>query len=645
MTAQACTSGGLYTKPAAGEQVDSAKKYSFQWDNNCLATGVDKIDIYLYSPSNGVNNLPIHAWIGVPATQQSYEVKLAPKWWNATSLVDLSLNIVPTGNQPWDTSNPFGPTWSALYHAPTDGSKPPSDAVVGSDDSNGLVQAFYAGGHLTAGGKAAAIICPLIVLFVVIGIYIRKLHLNRNNKTADWAEHMDKRMSRISLDWTAGGDGSAGPIPGSRPASFMRPHSQYRPSAELRNAAGAEAAARAIYPGSDAEYQSYDDVFTDGDESQMREAMPRRPFSTAIDSQTRTSRISFAETTAGDRVSRISYGPSDNSHRVGANNLGNRRSQVADSYVDPDAPAMPKLDMSAYHNRNKSSATAATSSAGVHQHGTSRLRESFFPEKDEQGYGQDEDRFDDYEQVLSPTQNQGAKAFSNDDIDRRINDSNSGADQVDTDFRNSVLQYPALSMVTGTSAETNDQPDLFAVMTSQQQTTRPLSGLSDGGESASVPPNVHGVKEHDTAYVDHSHYAMPQAAGRVITPEQSSWSQQQLSAREGSMGMLPPSNSGSPDEALKQYAALRAAGSSSTGQNTMRTLYTADPAPAPPPQMISAKPARRGSSIYIDASGHLGGHQPQQSSAATGGASSLNEDDVVGYNEMLQNASSNNNIQ
>lgn len=644
---------------------------------------MDKIDIYLYSPSNGSNNLPIHAWIGVPAGQQSYEVKLAPKWWNATGLVDLSLNIVPTGNQPWDTSNPFGPTWSALYHAPTDGSSPPSDAVVGSDDSNSLVQAFYAGGHLTDGGKAAAIICPLIVFFVAIGIWIRKLHLNRNNKTADWAEHMDQRMSRISLDWMAGGDGSAGPVPGSRPASFMRPQSQYRPSAEMHNAALREAAAATagaagvgagagVYPGSDPEHQTYDEVFGDESGDQMREAVPRRPFSTAtgFDSQNRTSRISFADTTAGDRVSRISYGPSDGNHSAAGaqaaaaaarghrssaslprNNNGNnnRRSQAADSYIDPDAPAVPKLDISAYHNRNKSSATAATSSAGAHgvgnnNAGSSRLRESFFPSADDEPEQMDD--ADEYADVLSPTQHQGAKPFSNDDIDRHI------ADQTDVDFRNSVLQYPALSMVTGNAAEEGDQPDLFAAMTGQQHTARPLSGLSDGGDSA-YAPNERGA----SAYIDHSHYAagahamsadhparMQQQLQPQTQPLQQQQPQQQQQQLGNNTGMLPPSNSNSPDEALKQYAALRAAGSASTGPNMMRTLYTADVTPAAPSPSTSsnsnAKAARRGSSIYIDASGHLGGHQAQQGSAATGGGSSINEDDVVGYNEMIHHGAS-----
>lgn len=80
---------------------------------------------------------------------------------------------------------------------------------------------FYEGGSLTEAGKTAAIVCPIIFAVVVVAVIIRQLHITTNNKTADFSEQMDQRMSRISIDWSQDGDGSLGPLPGSRPASFL----------------------------------------------------------------------------------------------------------------------------------------------------------------------------------------------------------------------------------------------------------------------------------------------------------------------------------------------------------------------------------------------------------------------------------------
>lgn len=113
----ACASQALYSSPSAGQVVDSSVNTIFKWDRTCLPAGTDKIDIYLYAPTSAKANLPIHAWTDVPATKgdDGYSVKLFPKWWNVTTTLTqqtaLSLNIVKSGNEPWDSSNPFGPTW------------------------------------------------------------------------------------------------------------------------------------------------------------------------------------------------------------------------------------------------------------------------------------------------------------------------------------------------------------------------------------------------------------------------------------------------------------------------------------------------------------------------------------------------------
>ncbi|PWN42546.1 hypothetical protein IE81DRAFT_313388 [Ceraceosorus guamensis] len=566
-----CAAGGLYLAPAADATVPSANKTTISWDNSCLDKSIDKIDVYVYAPGSQSASLPIHAYVGIPANRGSYDIKLAPKWWNATSNVDLQLNIVKSGNEPWDSSNPSGPIWHATYAAPLDGSAPPDDAVLGGSDSkiDSVVSVFYSGGSLTASGKTAAIVCPIIVVLCALGVWIRKLHINRNNKTADWADHMDKRMSRISLDWNSGGDGAHGPTPGSRPASFMRPQSTFaRPSmggdSFSNNMAGRGAGA-------------YDGMVDD--EPEMSEAYGgfRRPPTEGRDSMNRQSRISFAADTAGDRVSRVSYGPSSEGHSAVRGHKQSSSMSRVRSYYDPDAPAMPKLD-----NR--------------WQEGN---RESRF-NADEPTEEVDDSHDLTY---MSPTQNQGPTPIGNGDVDtmrasldaQRALGGNSrnqraltpADDEADNDFRNSVLKYPALSMVTG--REGSDGHDMFG---------RPVSGLSEGGESAYAPAEQGRQDE----YIDHSHYGT--AGAHAISPDHPA--RRGAPSTSAQTGMAPARNLTSPDDALRQYAALRAA-----------------PGAAP----------SNGSSIYIDAPGAPGlGHRVQGSVNTAG--SSLNEDDVVGYNQM-----------
>ncbi|CAO1637392.1 unnamed protein product [Parajaminaea phylloscopi] len=531
-----CASQALYTSPAVNQVVDSANNTDIVWDSTCLESDTSKIDIYLYAPQSAKANLPIHAWTGVPASQGRLSVKLAPKWWNVTtsvsSTIPLSLNIVKSGNEPWDSANPFGPTWQVRYTAPAPGVDPPADAVQGSSISSKLISAFIEGGSLTAGGKAAAIICPIVVVAVALGIFIRKLHINRNNKTVDWADHMDKRMSRISLDWTSGGDGSAGPVPGSRPASFyqgQRPSGNFaRPSAnfarggaDTRSIASQNFAGRGV--GAARAIHGIDNIEPDFvDEHEMHE----RPRGQSMyDEGNRQSRISFAAETQGDRRSRVSHAASSHDHsftrghknsasipRVGQN--GSRRSQY--SVADADAPAVPAIDPSY------------------------RMRDS--------GAYADADATEDLDDlgVMSPDQEQGPRALGHHDVQDHMRRDGAASAMSQADLRDSVLDYPAIRMVD-----------------------------ADGNE-------------HDEG---HGYAQGGQGAAAMTT------------------GMAPPSNATSPDDAMRQYAAIRAGSSQGnharTGSSTaMRTLYT------PQPGL---------------------GHRSHGSVNTNG--SSLNEDDVVGYRE------------
>ena len=352
---------------------------------------------------------------------------------------------------------------------------------------------------------------------VALGVFIRKLHINRNNKTADWADHMDKRMSRISLDWTSGGDGSAGPVPGSRPASyynaqgrpsanFARPSANFaRAGADTRSVASQNFAGRGV--GAARAIHGIDNVEPDFvDEHEMHE----RPRGASMyDEGNRQSRISFANETMGDRRSRISFAPSSqNEHsftrghknsasipRVGQNG---RRSVY--SAADPDAPAVPPVDAS-YRMRDSAAYADATQDA------------------------------DDDAEELNDDDMGGARALGSRDVQDHMR---AASAMSNNEFRESMADYPAVRMLD-----------------------------TDGGADEG--------------------------------------------AQQMSTGMAPPSNLTSPDDAMKQYAAIRSASAQGTHNRTgsstaMRTLYT------PQPGL---------------------GHRTHGS--VTG--SSLNEDDVVGYRE------------
>ncbi|KAN0063727.1 hypothetical protein ACQY0O_003777 [Thecaphora frezii] len=582
VTDSKCSAGGLYGKPAAGDVVDSASKTLITWDPTCLSSETKKIDIYIYAPSLRNATIPFLVWKELPVSQKQYEIKLQPKWWvddvQQNANASFSLNIVPSGNQPWDSANPMGPTWTAEYIVPANG-KIPADAKKDTSFKEKIVNVFSTNGSLNGTGKTAAIVCPIVLVVALLALLIRRLHIKRNNKTVDWAEQMDKRMSRISVDWTSGGDGSAGPIPGTRPASFLS-----RPSHDASNNIAGRGAGNRV------PREMVDITPAFATEGEMREARPRGM--SMYDEGNRSSRISFAGNTRGDRISKISFANSSEAHlrgaagsrasasipRVGQN--GSRRSQMqTDSYYDPDAPAVPQLDQ-----RFRAS------------HDT--RRESHF--SDGLVYADDDD--DEDEILMSPTQNDGPKPLGNGDVDQlrksldakqslKSSSHQSDGEDADNMLRNSMLKYPALSMM-ASGRDGSDGRDMFS-----SSSERPDSTILQGG------------------YINHDHYnqaAQPRAALAPDHPDFAAPRGAATLAVNVQTGMAPPVNASSPDEALKRYASLRAANPSSPSmgtEQTMRSLYTPDALP---------------------------GHRTQASVAG----SSLNEDDVVGYNEMIDHGNS-----
>ncbi|KAE8215233.1 hypothetical protein CF327_g1449 [Tilletia walkeri] len=561
---QACRRGALYVAPQAGDKVDSANMLDIKWNKDCLSDQ-GNIDIYIV---NSASPLPFSAYRKIPSARGVYSVQLRPFWWGSTPSANLSINIVKSGNEVWDSPNPVGPSWTATYAVPAPGQPIPKFADPSDSKASEVISYFYSGGGLTSGGKAAAIICPLVVVLCGLGLYLRKHHINRFNKTADWANKMDKRMSRISVDWDHGGDGSGGAVPGTRPASyFPRPsqdpsviahrnrQSQYRPEEqemdeidpEVRDAYGGLA-------GLGASSSLGHHMYAAGDN-----AGSRISFATSNHAD-RRSRISFANPgreSMDANASGIRHRASASIPRVGQNNWrrsvgGN--SNYRDSVADSDVPEVPKLAMNL-----KSSPLAS-------------------------------DGIDADELLMSPTQHEGPRALASSDVD---------------------MMRPSFDSV-GTGAS---GPPLAGMMNRQTMDSTLSHGYFTGGGGAGAGTGG-GLGRLALANNDHSDaYSVSTGAHLPYTntsPPPQLPSLPSLGAAQGQTGMRAPANATSPDDAMRAYAAGRTAGgtgpAAGTGPGGMRTLFAGG--------------------LDDDTT-----HRASPSIGGSMGGSSLNEDDVVGYNE------------
>ncbi|KAL9937531.1 hypothetical protein V8E36_003940 [Tilletia maclaganii] len=601
-TQAACRAGALYVSPKENDSLDSANEVNIQWNKDCLE-GQGNIDIYIVS---AIAPVPFFGKRGIPSNLGSLSVQLHPYWWNSTSSVRLSVNIVKAGNQVWDSPNPVGPVWTATYAVPGPGQPIPKFADPSNSKIDAIVSYFYVGGGLTSGGKAAAIICPLVVVLTGVGLYIRKKHINRFNKTADWANKMDQRMSRISVDWDRGGDGSAGAVPGTRPASYFQ-----RPSQDIYGASQLGHRTRHSQTGRPEEQEMDEidpairDAYLAGASSLGHNGFADNMASrTSFGTSNRQSRISFApapESTDG-HSSGIRHRASASLPRVGQNNWrrslgGGGASGLRNSIVDggasglrnsvvdggaDDVPEVPKLSM-----KLKSSPLA--------------------------GEAHDADDF-----LMSPTQHDGPRALAQTDVDlMRPSFDSIGlaytqqpplAGTMNRQTMDSTLSHGYFAGRAGVGASAGAGVGAsggLGRLTLANQT----SGEFDRSDSFSMSTGAH------LPYTSTS--PPPQLPSLPNLTGSSSLNNLPISNGNGNggaamqTGMAPPSNAKSPDDAMRAYAAGRGGPPTpGSGPGGMRTLF---------------------------AGGGLDDDSAHRASPSVGGGSmggsSLNEDDVVGYNE------------
>lgn len=308
LTHPACNlaSGDLYTSPSSGASIDATNPIKFEWNTACPITA-PLIDLYLYEPNSAL----IQAWQNVDFTKGEFEVQLRPKWWNSTTTANLQLSIMAAGAPSWDTTSPVGPVFtvtypeSAMFTTVTEGGdiKTNTAAVAATASADGIFNdvASTKSGGLAKGAIAAAVIVPILVVAVAIGVAIKFWRSRETEKRKRWSQAMS---THSGMEWEKGA------LPGDRPGSTFggsagrpsmssqhpRPMSMATSSiyaVENNNAGRGAAFARPAYT---ARSVSNDNV------GSIRSSV------VLPDGNVRQSRISFAENARPDRRSRLSLG-------------------------------------------------------------------------------------------------------------------------------------------------------------------------------------------------------------------------------------------------------------------------------------------------------------------------------------------------
>ncbi|GAA95999.1 uncharacterized protein L969DRAFT_96732 [Mixia osmundae IAM 14324] len=332
-TSSPCIGQALYTSPVLDQTITANAPQTLLWDPSCLdASNPGLVDIYLFAPSlaqgSGAGG-PVHAWIEVPSLTGNLSVQIQPAWWNDTmaGTTTLQLQIVDSGNEIWDTTNPLGPTFSLSY----DG-KGSTSGTGEAPTTDNISNPHATGTALTGPRLGVAVSLPMLLAVVVVFGWLRFTRYKTIDKRERWSQFVDHRMSQIA---TPGWNPAFDPLTarGSRPISVAtllnstpgsaqrksRPFSSYA-FASNRASFGGQSIASAkegATPGKlgNMRQKRADIVFGSGAAIPPGLDTPSRPESTAdeISPSPRKSRF-LGE---GDRVSRVSFANSVTESRNG----------------------------------------------------------------------------------------------------------------------------------------------------------------------------------------------------------------------------------------------------------------------------------------------------------------------------------------
>ncbi|KAG8971389.1 hypothetical protein FRB90_010509, partial [Tulasnella sp. 427] len=192
--ARASCANGLYLAPTANQVVDSSQKLTISWDTSCFNPAPSAIDIYLTAPLT--SDPDIHAFTSIDYSKGTVSVDLKPKWWNSTSLISLELNIVEAGTPAQLTQFPSAPLFNVTYDPSTAATNTQVAAAANTDVPDApytSVNNIFHGGGLSKGGLAAAVLLPLLAVFVGLGVYVKISRGKEAKKRQRWSQAVDKR--------------------------------------------------------------------------------------------------------------------------------------------------------------------------------------------------------------------------------------------------------------------------------------------------------------------------------------------------------------------------------------------------------------------------------------------------------------------
>lgn len=279
-----CTAASFYKYPSVNATVVLDNAFNIQWDNSCLGRP-SSVDITLLAPSLQTNHTLIHKWKSVDFSKGQLQVQITPQssWFTGTKPVSLQFTIVPTGDAltPGFLSAgqqfPAGPSFFGTHNS----SAPSILTGNSSDEITTIVNNFDKAG-LKKGQVAAAVLMPILFVAACLAGYVFWTRKKEAARRREYRENLDQRMSIApGADWA--------PI----------------------SAAGAAAAIRHSMAVSTVDRNTKASSFF-GRQSSVYQVDPPQEMRQRGKStdQTRTSRISFAESTAPSKRGDVPAVPS-----------------------------------------------------------------------------------------------------------------------------------------------------------------------------------------------------------------------------------------------------------------------------------------------------------------------------------------------
>ncbi|KAG9054493.1 hypothetical protein FS842_004977 [Serendipita sp. 407] len=203
----------LYKSPIWNQRVNSSTPVSFKWDPACLDEDTAYVTLKLLS-SRG----EVFRWEYVDGKAGNYDTELNADWWDQGLEVPLQVAIMAQDEPIFLSPYPAGPIFTAVNSNP-----PASSLSVAATTASGAHTqtsvthlSNFAGGGGTLnvasyvssqraghrGRVAAAVVVPLLLaIALAVGGYVFWSRRNTFRRRQQWADNIDKRMSRISSDW------------------------------------------------------------------------------------------------------------------------------------------------------------------------------------------------------------------------------------------------------------------------------------------------------------------------------------------------------------------------------------------------------------------------------------------------------------